>query len=107
MRVSFLICCITTTILLQWYLIFAGVTFNSDFCLLCPQVNFVNTSIKGENNTRKLTNCHSLFCLVCWFLSLVNSLLFHIPIALLIAQEHEQPLQMVRCQKRIKIVCVQ
>ena len=66
-------------------------------------MNFVNTSIKGENNTRELTNCHSMFCIVYWFLNLVNSLLFFIPIAMLIAQEHEQPLQMVRCRKRIKI----
>ena len=40
--------------------------------LLCWQVNFVNTSIKGSNNTRKLTNRHLIFCLFCWFLDLME-----------------------------------
>ena len=42
-------------------------------CLLCWQVNFVNTSIKGSNNTRKLTNYHLISCLFYWFLNLMNS----------------------------------
>ena len=48
-----------------WNLNFVGV-FQATLLLylLYWQVNFLNTSIKGPNNTRELTNCHLILYLL-------------------------------------------
>ena len=56
--------CISPPVLEEWYLNFVGLSNPLLLFLLCWQVNFLNTDIKGPNNTRKFTNHHLILYLL-------------------------------------------